>query len=264
MTDQIEKSRKIEIGTIVTLALAIVGFAYFLGQQNSSLTEFKAQVKDVQGQDWFKRVREAEQKTFEAELKRLTGENPPKSTVPIVNATLPVGTILIWGGAGQKVPEGWMLCDGSELAALEYTELYDIIGTTWGGTKHAFLLPNLVGRFLIGADSEKADQSEARKAGTYQPAMLPSHLHEKGNLRVAGGPQQGSGHFVVKTLNEAESLDATFDFVPDTNRNMSSPVSVKAIDILGVSGPPQPIPSATLDTQVRPSNAAVTYIIKVK
>jgi microcystin-dependent protein len=40
-------------------------------------------------------------------------------------------------------PEGWQLCDGRELQVAQYRELYDVVGTTYGGDgKTTFRVPD--------------------------------------------------------------------------------------------------------------------------
>ena len=74
---------------------------------------------------------------------------------------MPIGTVLPF--ATESVPEGWMLCDGREVAIEEYQELYNLIGTTYGAGDSAFWaqvfypattfnIPDLRGRTIIGAD----------------------------------------------------------------------------------------------------------------
>jgi len=73
------------------------------------------------------------------------------STMPAASAretmrtstTTPVGTIIDF--AGIEPPEGYLLCDGSEYSVEEYPELYEVIGTTYGGDDKTFNVPNLPG-----------------------------------------------------------------------------------------------------------------------
>lgn len=44
-----------------------------------------------------------------------------------------VGSIALFAGA--DLPEGYLLCDGAELSRTVYNELFEAIGTTWGGWK---------------------------------------------------------------------------------------------------------------------------------
>jgi len=78
-------------------------------------------------------------------------------------ATVPVGTILPWAGSvglGKSLPAGYLLCDGSEVLQSIYSELYNVIGYTYkdsslliGGAGQTFALPDLRGRFPLGADN---------------------------------------------------------------------------------------------------------------
>lgn len=40
------------------------------------------------------------------------------------------GTIIIW--SGTTVPDGYLLCDGSEISRITYSALFAVIGTTYG------------------------------------------------------------------------------------------------------------------------------------
>ena len=73
--------------------------------------------------------------------------------------TIPVGGIIMWSGAANKVPDGWKLCDGTE------------------GT------PNLKGRFIVGYDPSDSDYNTVGKTGgeravTLSKDQMPSHTHE--------------------------------------------------------------------------------------
>lgn len=65
--------------------------------------------------------------------------------------SVPVATILPF--AGVSGPDGFMLCDGSELLASEHADLFSAIGTTYGTGQApgSFKLPDMCGRTPIGA-----------------------------------------------------------------------------------------------------------------
>jgi microcystin-dependent protein len=47
-------------------------------------------------------------------------------------------------------PDGWLPCDGRLVSIAQYTALYQLIGTTYGGDGQAtFALPNLSGRVAL-------------------------------------------------------------------------------------------------------------------
>ena len=51
---------------------------------------------------------------------------------------------------GNFAPRGWQLCNGQTLSISQYTALFSILGTTYGGNgTTTFNLPNLQGRFAI-------------------------------------------------------------------------------------------------------------------
>jgi microcystin-dependent protein len=69
---------------------------------------------------------------------------------------VPIGTILPY--AGSNAPYGYLFCDGSEIERTKYSDLYDIIGTTYNGGPAlvgvgTFKLPDLRGRFALGKDN---------------------------------------------------------------------------------------------------------------
>ena len=68
---------------------------------------------------------------------------------PVVDS-IPLGTIVPYTNVNP--PTGWKKCDGFEVSRIEYAELFDIIGTTYGignGTT-TFNLPDLRGRDIVG------------------------------------------------------------------------------------------------------------------
>ena len=74
------------------------------------------------------------------------------ASVPYAEAAhngAPIGSVMPF--AGDKVPDGWLLCDGSEVNISDYPALFDVIRMAWGGdgtTK--FRVPDMRGMFLRG------------------------------------------------------------------------------------------------------------------
>jgi microcystin-dependent protein len=69
---------------------------------------------------------------------------------------VPLGAILPYAGATP--PDGYLLCDGSEIERAKYGDLYDIIGVIYNGSAAltgvgTFRLPDLRGRFALGKDN---------------------------------------------------------------------------------------------------------------
>jgi len=63
------------------------------------------------------------------------------------------GAISVFAGPVDKIPAGWLLCDGAEVSRTDYANLFAAIGTTWGAGdgSSTFNLPDLRDRVLLGA-----------------------------------------------------------------------------------------------------------------
>ena len=94
------------------------------------------------------------------------------------------GEIKMW--AGNKIPDGWLLCDGSEISKTKYPKLYAAIGNLWGtpNSSSNFKLPNLNGKVPVGYNSSDTDFDTVGKMGgekthTLTVDEIPSHRHQQ-------------------------------------------------------------------------------------
>lgn len=104
---------------------------------------------------------------------------------------VPVGTIISFAGSLNKIPEGWLICDGTQLDGTSplYFQLYNMLENTWGGSGTDFNLPDLQGRFLRGWDNGAGNDPDAADRtnlagdiigdliGSYQTDILGGHNH---------------------------------------------------------------------------------------
>lgn len=99
---------------------------------------------------------------------------------------VPPGSITSY--AGNTVPSGWLLCDGSTLNKNDYPELFSAIGYIYGGSGNSFKLPNLSGRFPLGkSSSHPLAETGGSETVTLTTAQIPSHNHPIScNLSNAG------------------------------------------------------------------------------
>ncbi len=93
-----------------------------------------------------------------------------------------VGQIIMF--AGTYAPEYWLECDGSLIPIAEYSTLYTVIGTTYGGDGvSTFGLPDLRGRMPIhrgqrtGASMFFQGQTGGAETVTLTEAQMPAHTH---------------------------------------------------------------------------------------
>ena len=116
----------------------------------------------------------------------------------------PTGSIIAF--AGNTLPDGYLLCDGSKVSRTTYKKLFDVIGTTYGAGdgKTTFTLPNLIDRFLEGSSA----------AGSYRESGLPNiEAFYDDNIGYANADKAG-WHGAVYLGNLADS-NITTDRVSD-------------------------------------------------
>jgi len=96
---------------------------------------------------------------------------------------VPSGGIVIWSGAANNIPSGWILCDGSAVSRSTYADLFAIVGTIHGSGNGSttFNLPDLRGKFVVGYSNTDNDYDVGDTGGNKQQTLainqMPSHNH---------------------------------------------------------------------------------------
>lgn len=100
--------------------------------------------------------------------------------------SLKIGTIVPF--AGSTIPDGYLTCDGTAVSRTTYSDLFAVIGTTYGNGDGSttFNLPNLKGSVLVGLDSSDTDFDMLGKTGgekTHQLSIseLPNDIRDTTN-----------------------------------------------------------------------------------
>lgn len=99
--------------------------------------------------------------------------------------------------SGSSVPIGYLSCDGSAVSRTEYSELFSVIGTTYGSGDGSttFNLPNLSGKVGLGSSSTYALGSNGGTASVSLVSTdIPSHVHEV--------PSHGHGNNITASTPE--------------------------------------------------------------
>lgn len=122
--------------------------------------------------------------------------------------TIPIGSVMPFAKVDSTSPlmSDWLLCDGRAVSRTIYSELFSIIGTTYGAGdgNTTFNLPDVKGRVIVGQDEADDDfkilgAKIGEKEVTLTIAQMPSHSgHVVGNLTTAQA-QTGTG--VIGTSN---------------------------------------------------------------
>lgn len=126
-----------------------------------------------------------------------------------------IGEIKLW--AGKTVPNGWKICDGSSLSTTTYKALYDVIGTSFGGSSSYFYLPNFRGRVPVGigyATSSTYSYSMGSKGGEEKHTLtvneMPSHRHWHVNITPNDENKSSSqGYPANNNHNSVRTTDRT-------------------------------------------------------
>ncbi len=193
---------------------------------------------------------------------------------------VPPGTIVPYAGPTdadgypEKVPRGWLLCDGRALESAVYPELYAAIADTWGaGSKEAgkaadFNLPDLRGMFLTGAESDG-------ELGTTVPDTIMRHRHSASHTHPAGDLFLGLAFYDGRPDDYGYADWAwVLDFSPNTyiyhmaSEQVSSVSRTRGVNMTGDTGPASITNMYTErdpqqgSTESRPKNAYVNFIIK--
>ncbi len=102
-----------------------------------------------------------------------------------------IGMVTIF--AGNFAPRGWALCDGQLLPIANYSALFSILGTTYGGDGvSTFALPDLRGRAPIhagtgsGLSSRKLGSKGGSETVTLTSKQIPPHTHTLSGSNSAG------------------------------------------------------------------------------
>lgn len=82
----------------------------------------------------------------------------------------PTGSVIPF--AGNVIPSGWVMCDGSvyDGTTVTYKALWNVIGSSYGGTESAFRVPNLGNRIPVGLDSGSVRSSSFTTLGGWNGA----------------------------------------------------------------------------------------------
>lgn len=160
---------------------------------------------------------------------------------------VPPGSVVAFAGEHTQLPPGWALCDGSVLLQADYDNLYAAIGCTYGCAGGTFTLPDLRNQFVRGAaptalgggrdvGAQEADAT-ALPNNPFVVSQDPGHVHVISDIDVVvGGAGSGPHSPFVNSNGVARQTGASGEH------------------------------SHTLaggDSETRPANVAMNYIIKL-
>ena len=139
-------------------------------------------------------------------------------------ATVPTGTIVMWGGNSLTLPSGWLLCDGAAVSRTTYAALFAVVGTAFGpgDGSTTFNLPDYRQNFPRGAAN---DGQRGGTGGSETPGVSiadPSHSHVAGGLTTGAAGAAAAGG--------ANPVNATGDPVAGTTAPATTGITASIAD----------------------------------
>lgn len=105
-------------------------------------------------------------------------------------------------------PTGWAKCDGAELSISQYSALYSLLGSTFGGDgRNTFALPDMRGRVPVhqGTAPNLSNYTMGQKGGAETVTLLVSNLPAHTHSATAVSTSIASGGNVSSTLKAINS-----------------------------------------------------------
>ncbi|MDD5482833.1 MAG: tail fiber protein [Kiritimatiellae bacterium] len=122
------------------------------------------------------------------------GSSPnPLSMIP---GASPIGAIHMFAAA--NAPAGWLLCNGAAVSRTSYSNLFAVIGTSYGAGDGSttFNVPNLYQRFALGAVNNLGGTGGVERV-TLTTSEMPAHTHPIGVDARTGGTNAWRYHYVA-------------------------------------------------------------------
>jgi len=169
----------------------------------------------------------------------------------------PSGTIMAFGGPKNKIPAGWVVCDGKlyDRTNGTYEKLFNAIGVSWGGDGgNKFAVPDLRGQFLRGVTETSSIDPNASNREKSRP-----DLNSSGNGGNAVGSKQ-SDENKSHTHDYSDAHFAEFD-CGTAPKTLKGNLGESDNDNGRCTTNQTTSPSG--GSESRPKNAYVYYIIKL-
>lgn len=108
-----------------------------------------------------------------------------------------LGEIRVFGF--NFVPQDWAFCNGATVPVGQYTALFSLLGTQFGGNgTSTFQLPNLAGRMMGGTGNgpgltgRQIGETFGETGVTLTTGQMPQHSHALGALLGRGAPRSAT------------------------------------------------------------------------
>ena len=164
-----------------------------------------------------------------------------------------IGSIMLF--AGNFAPRGWMLCAGQTLPIAQYSALFSLLGTYYGGNgTTTFMLPDLRSRVPVGAGQGNGltnwtlGEAQGVENVTLLSTQMPAHNHAV-NVGTGDANTPTASNNFLAVANSTLGGDPVV-----VNTYNGTPSATLAANSISISGQGQP------HANIQPS-LALNYII---
>lgn len=157
----------------------------------------------------------------------------------------PIGTIIAVGHT--TLPSGYLECNGQAVSRSTYSELFSLIGTTYGegDGSSTFNVPDLRGEFLRGAGTNShANQGNGANVGVHQDGTYHVNLYASDAGTSILARKLDASHSSLASNQDAVIKSTVYARVASSNDTSAS--------------------NATAKFTSRPTNTSVLYAIRAK
>lgn len=121
---------------------------------------------------------------------------------------IPTGAVLPFPGI--TVPEGFLLCDGSEVSRVTYAKLFEVIGERYGrgDGSTTFNLPNYCETVLVGAGASSRGSIRAHdiyEVGEFKDDQMQGHKHSIHMFQYKQGTNGPAGNYFDYSSSETSN-----------------------------------------------------------
>lgn len=167
------------------------------------------------------------------------------STEPESNYLLPPGVIMPYAGTAVEAPEGWLSCNGFSYSRATYSNLYAIVGNTYGAGNGSttFNVPDLRRKFPLGfSDVSATGTAVGNSGGSWDHTHSgPAHTHDLSNH--------------THTINHNHGIDQHAHTIPNHNHSVPAANFQSTTTALGLrNGAPDNETTTYFVTRTPPSD----------
>lgn len=148
-----------------------------------------------------------------------------------------IGEIRLFGG--NFAPRGWVFCDGRLLSIAEFSPLFSLIGTTYGGDGvDTFAAPDLRSRVPLsqgqgpGLSTYTMGETGGTEEVTLSTGQIPAHQHALNATTAAGSVMAASPSVMLATPVEPGATPTLY-VVPGTSAVNLAPMAPQSIGMAG-------------------------------